>query len=984
MIRRSAAWPARAAGLAVLLLLAAGESRAQQVKPRLVILFDTSGSMLKDPPGIHTYGDGSAEHLGVDTNCDGTAGNDSRLFQAKNAVTDIINGFGEVEFALARFHQDQDQDYAGADPCSGQCCSYDDPTDNTGTSCGTTCGVTRRPDNPPSNPSDPYVHYAGCCCVDGAGMCGPNNFPCSDFGYDLAGADILVGLDPDNQSRILTWMDHAETNFVNTTTSGDYCAGGDCELRGIGGTPIGASLTAVGDYLAPIRMGDAAAGCRSYSVILLTDGQESCECGGSQPACPLSCGASSGPARRAADLNLIYGITTYVVGFATTAADASQLDAIALCGGTGAAYFASDQTELSIALSRIVSGSIPQELCNAVDDDCDGETDEGFPGAYPPGSQACGTGPCQGFVCCTSPSSSDCCGPPPGTEECNGEDDDCDGLTDEGFPQFCGCAPQAEVCNAMDDDCDGLTDEGFAPGACGTDVGECAAGTTACQAGNVVCDGAVGPTPEVCDCLDNNCDSVTDEIASTCYEFAAGCDLVSGRCDGTCRIGLHACTAATCPSFGECTGDVGPSAEVCDGLDNDCDGMVDEGGTCCAMAVEVCNAEDDDCDGLTDESFPEDGLPCGQAIGECEPGSTICVAGDLGCSGGVGPGTEVCNGLDDDCDGSVDEDLAAPVGSPCGDDEGVCEPGALACVNGLLQCPGGKGPAPERCDCQDNDCDATTDEQAPCPPGGACDADHCACVLPCAQDEFPCPGGFLPRDDPPGQCFCVPDVCADLACGGCERCEARGGQAVCVPNCEGVICTEHEVCDCGACRDDSCATHGCPAGSVCIDYECVPNPCAGVSCSRDELCREGLCCPSRCDGPCGTGESCRVENCMALCTPDPCAGVACLKFQVCREGRCELDPCASVRCSQGQTCCDGRCVADPCLTSSCDTHEACDAAALCRSAEPCRFLGTEIGEGIRIVATGAGGCPCAVGTAGEPWAPPLLLLLAIASRRRKR
>lgn len=132
----------------------------------------------------------------------------------------------------------------------------------------------------------------------------------------------------------------------------------------------------------------------------------------------------------------------------------------------------------------------------------------------------------------------------------------------------------------------------------------------------------------------------------------------------------------------------------------------------CTDEKETCNNIDDDCDGKIDDVERD----CGIEIGACKKGTQKCISGEWGsCENQVISSTEICNGVDDDCDGEVDEDIAD---RECGLDTGECKKGTQVCEDGeWSECTDSVERKLELCNKKDDDCDGQVDE-------GACEKDE--------------------------------------------------------------------------------------------------------------------------------------------------------------------------------------------------------------------------------------------------------------------
>lgn len=277
---------------------------------------------------------------------------------------------------------------------------------------------------------------------------------------------------------------------------------------------------------------------------------------------------------------------------------------------------------------------------------------------------------------------------------------------------------QTENCNNRDDNCNGEIDEGLATRMYWIDADNDtygdrrATGQSGCSIpsgrsdNNLDCndrDPAVRPTAtEACNGLDDNCDDRTDE------GNPGGGAICATGLSGACAAGQQTCVSAAV----RCVASVTSVPERCDAVDNDCDGVVDEGL------------------GQTE---------CG--VGACRVTIENCVGGMLRACAPRSPTSEVCNGQDDNCNGTIDDinHVACWTGNASNRSRGSCRDGTLQCSGSSTECRGQQLPQTEDCGPSDLDCDGNPWPSGPdqCGPAGSATRSCRACVGATNADLLP-------------------------------------------------------------------------------------------------------------------------------------------------------------------------------------------------------------------------------------------------------
>jgi hypothetical protein len=432
-----------------------------------------------------------------------------------------------------------------------------------------------------------------------------------------------------------------------------------------------------------------------------------------------------------------------------------------------------------------------------------------------------------------------------------------------------GACTIPEVCNGVDDDCNGSTDEGLGSTTCG--IGACQVTVQNCVGGQVQSCTPGSPVAEVCDgLLDDDCDGVVDNGCDCVNGSTQGCYTGSGATQnvGVCHGGTQTCQLG---HWGACNNQVTPSAETCDGLDNDCNGQTDEG-----LGTTICG------------------------VGGCQVLVQNCVNGVVQACVPSAPQPEICDGVDNNCDGQVDNGLGTIT---CG--VGACANTVPSCVNG----------AANVCNPHATDGVACNDNQS-CTQNDACSNGVCVGAnIPAGTICRASTGACDPAETCTGNGGNCP---ADALSAAGTICRAAGGVCDVAESCTGAS---------AACPADSKVASGtvCRAAAGVCD---VAESCDGANnaCPVDSFVSAATVCRAAAGGGlCDVAENCTGNS--GACPGDSFVSSA----TVCRAaaGVCDV----AERCTGGSAACPGDTLASAgttCRNSTgvCDPAETCTGASV--------------------------------------------------------
>ncbi len=487
-----------------------------------------------------------------------------------------------------------------------------------------------------------------------------------------------------------------------------------------------------------------------------------------------------------------------------------------------------------------------------------------------------------------------------------------------GYGQCSAKTPAAETCNGLDDNCDGMIDNGLGDLSCGQ--GECAKATAACANGIPQTCTPGAPTVERCDGKDNDCNGVVDNGFDTMNDVGncGSCGFACVVTNAVPKCELGKCGVLQClPGFTDrdgvaangceyiCTPVDGGNggAEVCDGLDNDCNGIVDDGfnlvsdSTNCGQCGLTCNVSNggvasyvcvarvcgigqcvpgrgncnqvyvDGCETNTGSDLAN----CGACGAACNPAHATGACGNGTCSiAACAPGWSNCNGqVADGCEVNtgMDPQNCGTCGNACvfANATGTCSAGTcgLTCLanwwnvdnniaNGCEYACVPTNNGVEKCDAIDNNCNGVADEGF----NTTTDVNNCgACGSACSAPFT-------------STLACSASTCSIVTCqpsrGNCNN--------VYVDGCE--TNTSNSLAHCGACNSACATPHATP------------------------VCNSGACAISTCD----TGyrdcngtvpDGCEIDSRSNVAHCGACNNVCNLAFAtpVCTAGTCQVGAC---------------------------------------------------------------------------------------------